>query len=160
MLTVILWILAFVLITAGFVGLIAPALPGPPLVYLGIVCIAWAHDFERIGPASLVIFGVATLGIVIVDLAASAVGAKRFGATRWGVAGAVVGFAVGVFFGPLGLVLGPLVGAVGAEMIAGRTTSEAARAGWGATLGLIAGTVAKVALCLAMLVAALLDLFL
>jgi len=154
-LTIVLWVVAVLLIVAGFVGLVAPALPGPPLVYAGIVAMAGAHRFERIGFGTLAFFGVLTLGIVLVDFAASAAGAKRFGGGKWGAIGAAVGLVVGLFFGLPGLVLGPLLGAIGAEMLAGRPHDEAARAGVGAVLGLLAGAFVKGLLCALMVAGAL-----
>lgn len=154
-LVVALWIVAVLLILAGFVGLIAPALPGPPLVYAGVVVIAAAHGFERIGLVTLLVLGAVTVGIVLVDLAATAAGARRFGGTRWGMFGAAVGLVVGLFFGPLGIVLGPLAGAVLGEMAAGRPAADATRAGWGAFLGLVAGALVKFVACGAMVAAAL-----
>ena len=96
-----------------------------------------------------------SLAIIVVDVAASALGAKRFGATRWGIAGAAIGLLVGLFAGPIGLVVGPLVGAILGEVIMGRTGAEAARAGFGAFLGLVGGTLAKFVLCAALVLAAL-----
>jgi uncharacterized protein YqgC (DUF456 family) len=153
-LTIVLWIVAVVLIVVGFVGLVAPALPGPPLVYAGVVAMAAAHRFERIGSGVLLLLGFLTLAIVLVDLAASALGARRFGGSRWGALGAVVGLVVGLFFGLPGLVLGPLGGAIVAELLAGQTTHEATKAGAGAVLGLLAGAFGKVVLCLGMVLAA------
>ena len=84
------------LIVVGFIGLVAPALPGPPLVYAGVVAMAAAHRFERIGLGALLLLGLLTLGIVLVDVAASALGTHRFGGSRWGAIGAVVGLVVGL----------------------------------------------------------------
>jgi hypothetical protein len=154
-LTILLWIAAVLLIAAGFVGLLAPALPGPPLVYAGVVAMAAAHRFERIGLGMVLLLGVLTLGIVLVDFAASAVGARRLGGGKWGAVGAALGLLVGLFFGLPGLVLGPLAGAIGAEMLAGRAHAEAARAGVGAVLGLLAGAFVKGLLCGVMVLAAL-----
>ena len=159
-LTILLWASAIVLIVLGFIGIIAPALPGPAFVYLGIVLMAWAHGFERIGFGFLVATGVLTALVLLVDFAAGAVGAKRFGGSAWGVGGAVVGVVVGLFvFPPFGMILGPLIGAIVGELIAGKTTGEAARAGWGSFLGFLGGTLVKYVACTAMVFAALLAHF-
>lgn len=153
--TILLWVLAVAFILAGFVGLVAPALPGPPMVYVGVILIAAAHGFERISLTTLLILGLLTLVIVLIDFAASAVGAKRFGGTKWGAIGAVVGLVVGLFFALPGIIFGPLVGAIAGELLSGRPHGEATRAGLGAFLGLLAGTLVKGVLCTVMVIAAL-----
>jgi uncharacterized protein YqgC (DUF456 family) len=153
MFTVLLWVLGVLLILTGLVGTLAPALPGPAFVYLGIVCVGWAGQFQVLSPVFLLVLGFLTALLLAVDYVASAIGTARFGGTRWGVLGAALGAFAGLFFLPLGLVLGPLAGAIGAELLAGRSTEEAARAGWGSFLGFLGGTVVKVVTCLAMVLA-------
>lgn len=155
MLTTLLWILAVLLVLVGFVGILAPALPGPALVYAGLVCAAWAHDFERIGLTFLLVCGLVTGLILLVDFVAGAVGTRHYGGSAWGIGGAVVGAVVGLFvLPPFGIVLGPLAGAILGELIAGKSTEEAARAGWGSFLGFLGGTLVKFVACTAMVLAA------
>jgi uncharacterized protein YqgC (DUF456 family) len=154
MVTIVLWLLAVLFIVVGYVGIVAPALPGPAFVYLGIVLVAWAHDFERIGLVPLVVFGLVTGLILGVDFVSSAVGAKKMGGTKWGALGAVAGLICGMFFPPLGIVLGPLLGAIGAEFLAGQDARRATHAGIGAFLGFLAGTVVKYVACTMILIAA------
>lgn len=159
--TALLWILAILLIAVGFVGVVAPALPGPALVYLGIVLIAWAGDFQRIHWGTLVALGLVAVLVLAVDYVASAVGTKRYGGTAWGIGGSVLGLIVGGLLAfPVGLLVGPLLGAILGELIAGRDTEDATRAGWGAFVGFLAGTVVKLALCGLMVAVALLAHFL
>jgi uncharacterized protein YqgC (DUF456 family) len=148
------WALFVVLSLLGLVGVILPGLPGAPLGYAGVLALAWTHGFERIGPWTLIVMGVLTALVSVLELVASAMGAKKLGGSKWGVAGALVGGLVGIFLGPAGLLFGALAGAVGAEMIAGRTSKEALRAGWGTFLGFVASAVVEGAFCLAMIVAA------
>ena len=155
MVTTLLWILAVLCVVLGFIGILAPALPGPALVYAGIFCAAWAHDFQRIGFGFLLACGLITALVLLVDFAAGAVGTKRYGGSAWGIGGAAVGAIVGLFVvPPFGVILGPLVGAILGELIAGKSSEEAARAGWGSFLGFLGGTLVKYVACGAMVLAA------
>lgn len=155
MLTLVLWILAVLCVVIGLIGIAMPVLPGPALVYAGLVLAAWAHGFERIGFVFLLIAGVVTALLLLVDFVAGAAGTKKYGGSAWGIGGAAVGAIAGlVVFPPFGLILGPLVGAVVGELIAGKTTEEATRAGWGSFLGFLAGTLLKYVACSAMVLAA------
>ena len=146
-----LWLLAALLIVAGFAGLILPALPGIPLIYAGLVILAWSENFAYVGWITLGVLGVLALLSYGVDLLAASLGAKRFGASPRAVWGAALGALVGLFFGLVGIVLGPFVGAVIGEF-SGRTTAKAAlHAGIGATLGLVFGALLKIALAFTML---------
>ncbi len=148
---ILLYVLAAVLIVVGTLGTILPALPGVPIVYVGMLVAAWAGDFSHIGWPTLTMLGVLTALAVIVDLLASVLGAKRVGASGWALFGAALGTVIGLFFGLVGLILGPFVGAVAGELIAGSTLKRSASVGVGAWLGFIFGTLARIALCFTML---------
>jgi len=82
---------------------------------------------------------------VLVDYYAGAAGAKKYGASTAGVIGAILGAILGVIFLNIpGLILGPFLGAVIGEMFAGKKQKEAWRAGWGAFLGFLAGSLFKI----------------
>ncbi len=148
---ILLYILAVVLIIVGTLGTILPALPGVPIVYLGMILAAWAGDFSHIGWPTLTILGLLTVLAVIVDLLASVLGAKRVGASGWALFGAAAGTVIGLFLGFIGLILGPFVGAVIGELIAGSTLKRSTHVGVGAWLGFIFGTLARIALCFTMI---------
>ncbi len=135
----------------GVAGTILPALPGVSLVFAGMFLAAWAGDFELVGPAMLVVLGLLTLLSIVVDFVAAALGAKRVGASRLALIGAVVGTFAGVFFGPLGLLAGPFVGALIGELIHVRELRQATRVGIGTWLGIVLGTVLKLGLAFGML---------
>ena len=156
-LQILLWLLAAVLIVVGFGGLILPAVPGIPLVFAGLVLLAWSENFAYVGWITLTLLGMLALLSYAVDFLATAVGAKRFGASPRAVAGAVLGALAGLFFGLPGIVLGPFVGAIIGEF-SGRTSARAAmRAGVGATLGLLFGALLKLALAFSMVGVFVLD---
>jgi hypothetical protein len=145
------WMLAVAMIAAGVAGSVLPALPGVPLVFGGLLVAAWADDFQRVGWITLTLLGLLTLASFAIDLAATAMGAKRVGATRLAIAGAALGTLAGVFLGIPGLLLGPFVGAVAGELLSHGQVQQAARAGVATWVGLLFGTLAKLALVFAML---------
>ena len=145
------WVVAALLIVAGVAGTVLPALPGIPLVFAGLVVGAWADDFERVGWLTLSVLGVLALASLAIDFAATAMGAKRVGATRHAIVGAAVGTLAGLFFGIPGLIVGPFVGAVAGEILSHGEWRRATSAGVGTWVGLLFGTLAKIALAFAML---------
>ena len=146
-----LWIVGIVLIAVGLAGIVLPAIPGVPLVFLGVVAVAWADGFQKIGGWTLGVCGVLTILAVAVDYLSGALGAKKFGATRWGVVGAFVGIVPGIFFGIPGMILGPAIGAVAFEYWKNPDFKAASKAGAGVMIGFAIGIVAKCALALAIL---------
>ncbi len=148
--TVWLWILAAALVVTGFVGVIAPVLPGAPLVLAGLIVAAWAENFAYVGWPTIVILALLTALTYVVDAVASAVGVKRVGASKQAIWGAVIGTTVGVFFGLVGILLGPFIGAVAGELLVTRDAKQVGRAGVAAWIGFIMGTLGKLALMFTM----------
>ena len=145
------WLLAFVLVLVGIAGSVLPALPGVPMVFAGLLLAAWVDDFQRVSLWVVGLLGFLTLISVVVDFAATALGAQRVGATRKAILGAAVGTLAGVFLGIPGLILGPFVGAVIGELLSHGEVQKATRAGFATWMGLIFGTLAKIALAFTML---------
>jgi uncharacterized protein YqgC (DUF456 family) len=135
----------------GALGIVLPALPGIPLMFAGMVVAAAIDDFQRIGWITLTVLGFLTLFSVIVEFAASALGARHVGASRQAVWGALLGTVIGIFFGIPGLLLGPFIGAVVAELSVHGRLEQAGRVGIATWLGLIFGTLVKIAIAFAML---------
>lgn len=147
----ILWLSAALLIIIGLAGLLLPMLPGTPLVYAGLICAAWAEDFRYVGIWTLVALGVLTLLAYFIDFAATAFGAKRFGATPRAAIGAAIGLLAGFFLGFVGFIIGPFIGAVVGELLGRRSVTAASQAGIGATVGLLIGGAIKIALTFIMI---------
>jgi uncharacterized protein YqgC (DUF456 family) len=149
-----LWqVLTWTLLLAGLFGSLVPIpwLPGLPLVFAGIWLYGWATEFAHFGALFLVMqASFVVLGFVL-DYAASAVGTKKFGGSRAGAWGAFVGGLLGLFFMPIGLIVGPFAGAIVGELIAGQDFSNAVRSGWGALAGLCGGVVIKVIIAFIMI---------
>ena len=145
------WVLAALMVIAGVAGSVLPALPGVGLVFGGLVVAAWADDFQRVGWITLTLLGVLTVASFAIDFAATALGAKRVGATRLAIVGAALGAMAGLFLGIPGLILGPFVGAVIGEMLSHGEWRKATQAGIATWMGLLFGTLAKLALVFTML---------
>jgi hypothetical protein len=144
-------ILAGALVLVGLAGTVVPILPGVPLVFAGLFMAAWADQFQHVGAVTLTILGVLTVISVVADFVASALGAKRLGASPRAVVGATIGALVGILFGLPGLVFGPFVGAVVGELSANRALVQAGKAGLGTWIGLLLGSVVKLTLSFLML---------
>ena len=136
-------LLGLVLIAVGIAGLVLPVLPGIALIYAGILAVAWADDFTRIGPAMLVFMLVVTVVAQVIDHVAGVFGARKAGASGWGVFGAAVGAVVGLFFGLPGVILGPAVGALTLEYLRNPDARRALKAGAGGLAGFVLGVLAK-----------------
>ena len=119
-----LWILAIGLVLVGIAGTVVPGLPGAILVFAGLALAAWIDGFARVGWVTLAWLAALTAAAYALDFAATAFGARRFGTSWWGVLARWSGTLGGLFFGPVGLVVGPFLGAFVAELIA-RRDSEA-----------------------------------
>ena len=148
--TVLLATLAIIVVLIGIVGAVVPGLPGAALVLVGLVWLAWLDGFARAGPGTIAILVGLTVACYVVEYGATALGAKRAGASRWAIAGAVIGAGGGLFLGLPGLILGPFLGAVAGEFVTRGNLEGVTRAGFGAWVGLVVGTAAKVALVFSM----------
>lgn len=128
-----------------------PALPGAPLVFLGLFAAAWAEGFARVGPWTLALLAVLTALTLAVDVLSTTLGAKRAGASAGALVGATIGTVVGLFLGLPGVIAGPFVGALVGEFAVRRDLRQAGRAGLATWVGLAVGTAAKLAIVFAML---------
>ncbi|HJO37809.1 MAG: DUF456 family protein [Vicinamibacterales bacterium] len=149
--TVTLWVVAGLLIVLGVIGTVVPAMPGPTLVFGGMLLAAWIDSFDRVGWLTVSVLGLLTFTTVGVDVLAASLGAGRLGASRLAIVGAIAGTVLGLFAGLPGLIIGPFVGAVAGELLAGRDLERAGRVGVGTWLGLAVGVAMKIGLVFAML---------
>ncbi|MBA3960282.1 MAG: DUF456 family protein [Chthoniobacterales bacterium] len=145
------WATTLILMAVGIIGTVLPAFPGTTL----ILSAALIHRFMLGAKESVgwpVIAGLVLLTLIsyAIDFAGGWLGARRFGATRWGMFGALLGGIVGIFFSLPGLLFGPIIGAVAGELIGGKRLVDAGRAGWGTLLGNLAAMLGKVVIALAM----------
>ena len=146
------YVVAAVLILVGLVGTVLPALPGLPLMFAGMLVAAWADQFRQISGWTIAVLALLTLVSIAVDVAATAMGAKRVGASKLAMLGAALGTLFGgIIFSIPGLILGPFIGAVAGELLHGRELRHASRIGMGTWIGLALGAALKLALAFAML---------
>jgi uncharacterized protein YqgC (DUF456 family) len=138
------------LVVLGIIGTVMPALPGAPVVFVGLLVAAWAEGFQKVGWFTLSVLAVLTLLSFVVDFFASAMGAKRVGASWAALVCAAVGAVVGLFFGLPGFILGPFVGAVAGEYAARRNWRQASRVGLGTWIGMLLGIAGKLTLVFTM----------
>lgn len=155
-------VLAALLIVTGIVGSVLPVLPGPPLAYAGVLVAHFSGPDHRIWWPILVVLGIITLVILVLDYVMPSMGTKYFGGTKYGSWGSTIGLLVGVFtvwLGPWGIIIGPFLGAFIGELIYGQRTEDALRAATGSFLGFLGGAFMKVMLCLILLLVYFSSLF-
>ena len=139
-------ILGAICLLVGILGCVLPVLPGVPLAYCGLLLLH-ATDKVQFSWQFLVIWAVVTIVVQVLDSVVPIWGTKKFGGSKMGVWCSTLGLLVGLFFGPWGIVLGPFLGAVVFELIDGKNTRLALKAGWGSFVGLMTGTILKLICC-------------
>ena len=137
-------IFGIILMLIGIIGCLAPVLPGPPLSFLGLLLLQ-ASKFGDFSLTVLIILGVITAVVSILDYVVPIWGTKKFGGSKYGTRGATVGLIIGLFLGPVGIIIGPLAGAVVGELIFKDDMKYAIRAGFGSLLGFLTGVGLKLA---------------
>ena len=138
------WFFTVVLFAVGLIGTVLPVFPGTAIILAGAVLHRVMLGPEKsIGWRSIAILVLLTIATYALDFLSSYFGARYFGATKWGMWGAIVGALIGIFFGIIGLFIGPVIGAILGEFIAGKRMVDAGRAGWGSLIGNLGGTIAK-----------------
>lgn len=148
------WTLIISIIGAGFAACIIPFLPGHLIMLFGMILGQTLIPDIHLAWYSWTILPIICLIGTIGDNFLSAWGAKRFGSTRAGIWGAIIGLMIGIFALPgWGAIVGPFLGALVAEMVVERNNiRQAFRSGLGAFLGSISGILLKIVCGLAMLV--------
>ncbi|MGC3991356.1 MAG: DUF456 family protein [Chthoniobacteraceae bacterium] len=145
------WVLTFVLMALGVVGTVVPLIPGSVIILAAAVLHRLMLGPEHsAGWATFIALTVLMLLSQAVDFISGSVGAKYFGATRWGAIGGILGGIVGIFFGLPGIFFGPLIGVAVGELLGGRGVLPAGKSAWGTLLGTVAGIVAKLGIALVM----------
>ena len=146
------WLITVVLFAVGFIGTVLPVFPGATIILAGAVIHRMMLGPEKsIGWRSIVVLVILTLATYALDFLGGYFGAKYFGATKWGMFGAILGALIGIFFGIIGLFVGPVIGATLGEFIAGKRMIDAGRAGWGSLLGSLGAMIAKLVISLVMI---------
>jgi len=146
------WFFVIALFAVGLIGTVLPVFPGTIIILAG----ALLHR-AMLGPEKSIAWGTITV-LVLLTVASYALdflngyfGARYFGATKWGMFGALLGAFIGIFFGIAGLFVGPAIGAIAGEFIAGKRMIDAGRAGWGSLLGNLGAMMGKLFVALVMI---------
>jgi uncharacterized protein YqgC (DUF456 family) len=146
------WLFTIVLFAVGLIGTVLPVIPGTTIILAAAIIHRMMLGAEKsIGWRSIAILLLLTLATYALDFLGGYFGAKYFGATKWGMFGAVIGALVGIAFGIIGLFIGPVIGAITGEFIAGKRLIDAGRAGWGSLLGNLGGMIGKLVIALVMI---------
>lgn len=146
-----LYALSALLILVGLAGIVLPALPGLPIVFGGMLLAAWTGDFTLISGWTIGVLAVLTGVALALDFIAGLLGAQRVGASKLALFGAAIGTLVGLFFGLLGLIVGPFAGAVLGELAHGREAAKSMKVGLGTWIGMAFGAIVKITLAFVML---------
>ena len=158
------WITTVCLILVGLAGCLIPVIPGHLMILLAAVFHWAAFKFWVKGESGIEWWTFTVLAVLlaasqIFEWVSGAAGAKWFGGTKWGAAGAFVGGIAGIFFMPFGLILGPLVGAYAFESIfAKQETRPAVVSGVGSAVGTIVSLIVKIIVGVAMSVWLIVDI--
>lgn len=145
----VLLIAGLLLMIIGIVGCLVPVLPGPPFSFIGIVLLHLSR-FGQFSNLALITLGGIALAVTILDFVVPVWGTKKFGGSKYGIRGAMTGLVIGLFLGPLGLIIGPLLGAFVGELIFKDDINYALKAGFGSLLGFLTGVGLKLAASLLM----------
>lgn len=140
------------LMLGGLIGAVAPVIPGPLLVLAGALLYAWHGDFLIITWGTLGVLATLTVVSKVLDYVASIIGARAFGASRWGMVGGCVGALAGFLLANIpGAIAGLFLGACLFEYARGRDMKTSARVGLGTVIGFLAGTVGKILITVVMI---------
>jgi len=132
-----------IFIISGILGCVLPIIPGPPLSYIGLLLLHFTEKYS-FSSKFLIIWAVITVAVYSIDYLIPIWGTKKFGGSKRGVWGSIIGLLVGLFFfPPIGIIVGPFLGAVIGELSAGKDSGAALKSGFGAFMGFLAGTLLK-----------------
>ena len=136
-------IFGILFVLGGIAGSVLPVLPGPPLSYAGILLLHFTDRYHFSG-RFLLIWAIATITVSVLDYYMPVWGTKKFGGSKRGIWGSMIGLVAGLFlFPPFGILIGPFLGAVIGELSNGKKSRAALRSGFGSFVGFILATLLK-----------------
>ena len=152
------WSLTLSLLVAGLLGAVLPFVPGPFLIFLAGIIHTWLRPESGMSWQGIAVLALLLMIAYVLDIASGAMGARWFGASKWGILGVFVGGVVGLFFALPGLILGPIVGGLTFELLlAKKEMRPAMKSTWGTLVGTGAGLVLRLAVSVAMVATFFLD---
>lgn len=144
-------ILALLCAFVGLMGAVVPALPGPPLSFVGLVLLAFCGNAD-VAITTLVVTGVVAAVVTLLDFVAPIWLTNKKGGSKYSMWGAGIGMFVGLFFGLPGIIIGPFIGALIGEFMAGRPTDKAFEIAFMSFVSFMLTTGVKFVYCLVLLV--------
>jgi uncharacterized protein YqgC (DUF456 family) len=145
---IVLIILGLLFALIGLIGCILPVIPGPPLSFFSLIILSYAKNWEPFSTTFLIIMAGLTILATFLDYVVPAIGAKKYGASKLGIWGSIIGMIFGLFiFPPWGVLVGAIIGALAGELVGGKKGGKALRATWGVFVGSIMGVGLKLAFC-------------
>lgn len=132
-------IIGSLFILAGIIGCLLPVIPGPPLSYTALLLLHLTKYADFSNRFLLIMAGV-TILVTVLDYILPVRLTKKYGGSKAGIRGSTVGLIIGLFFGPVGIILGPIVGAFIAEMLHNNNTRIAVRSAVGSFIGFLLAT--------------------
>ncbi len=145
-----LWlVLGIIIMVVGIMGCILPLLPGPPLCFVALIIQQLRSDSPFTAKFLWIWAGI-TVAVTVLDYVIPLYGTRRFGGSKYGIWGCTLGLIAGFWLGPLGIIIGPFVGAFIGEMIANNNSERALKAAWGSFAGFLFGTLLKLIACVVM----------
>ncbi|MCB2221946.1 MAG: DUF456 domain-containing protein [Bacteroidetes bacterium] len=147
----VLWIsIGMVLLIVGIVGCVLPVIPGQILSWGSLLMLQLTSP-PHFTAKFIVVWALITAAVTLLDYYVPVWGTKKLGGSKNGIWGATFGLVIGIFFfPPLGLIIGPFVGAFVGELTAGKDTHTAFKSGLGSFVGFVAGTMMKLAISFVM----------
>ncbi len=145
---IVLIILGLLFALIGLIGCILPVIPGPPLSFFSLIILSYAKNWEPFSIIFLIVMAGLTILASVLDYVVPAIGAKKYGASKLGIWGSIIGMIFGLFiFPPWGVLVGAIIGALAGELVGGKKGKKALRATWGVFVGNIMGVGLKLAFC-------------
>lgn len=151
----------FWLVLLAGIAVIPFGIAGTFIIVADALIFGLITHFQKISLGFVGILLLVAIAIELVEYVLAAVMTTRYGSSKWGVWGSIVGGFFGALWGtpvlpPLGVLLGAFVGAfLGAylfEYFRFQDFTRALRAGWGAFVGTVGGKVLKIVAAIAMVV--------
>ena len=141
-------IVGFLFVLLGIVGSFLPVLPGPLTGWVGLFLLHQSDRIPQDNTFLLTSFAVAML-VFLIDYVIPALGTKKFGGSKKGIIGSTVGLIIGLLFlGPLGIIVGPFLGAYSGELFNKTEQKQALKAALGSLIGFLTGVFLKFAVAL------------
>ena len=153
-----LFIFSAVLSIVGIIGAVVPALPGPPLGYVGLLLLQLT-DKVQFSISFLIGWGIATLAVTILDFYLPIWTTKKIGGSKAGINGSIIGMIVGIIFTPIGMILGTLLGAIVGELVGGASGDKAIRSGFATFIGTMLSIGIKLIICISFAIYFIFQLF-